>query len=180
MTVSKKYVLVFLGTLFILMSASIIAKSDNPADIPIKGRSPQRQTPGKCAITREMPIHSASMPGAVITSFGKDVCVGVIPETIDGYKVTGIADNAFSSCTGLTQITIPESVEIIGSSAFANCRNLSLAIINARTPPRLGLTAFPQNGLTIKVPRSDGHKVLNEYRAAPVWKDFGDRIVEQD
>lgn len=177
---NKKYVLIFLGTLFILMPASIIAKSDNTADIPIKERAPLRQPPGKCAIPREMPIGSVSMPEAIITSFSKDVCVGVIPENIDGYKVTGIADNAFSCCTGLTEITIPESVEIIGSSAFANCRNLSLAIINARTPPKLGLTAFPQNGLTIKVPRSDGHTILDEYRAAPVWRDFGDRIVEQD
>jgi hypothetical protein len=180
MAVNKRYVRIFMGTLFILMSASLIAKSDNPADIPTKGRSPQRQFTESGAITREMTDRRVSMPGAIITSFGRDTTVGVIPESIDGYKVTGIADNAFSCCTGLTEITIPESMEAIGSSAFACCQNLSLIVINARTPPRLGLTPFHKNDLTIKVPNSDGHTVLNTYRAAPVWKDFAENIVEQD
>ena len=115
----KKISRIFLGTLFILMSASSIAMTDHPADILKKGRSSQRQIPGNGAITREVTVQRISMPGAIITSFGKDVCVGIIPETVDGYRVTGIADNAFSYCTGLTEITIPESVETISSSAFA-------------------------------------------------------------
>ena len=38
-----------------------------------------------------------------------------------GNKITSIGDYAFSSCTGLTSITIPSSVTSIGSSAFYNC-----------------------------------------------------------
>jgi len=38
---------------------------------------------------------------------------------------TGIADKAFSSCTGLTSITIPSTVTSIGSSAFSSCPGLT-------------------------------------------------------
>ena len=46
----------------------------------------------------------------------------VIPT--DG-SVTSIGDSAFSSCTGLTEITIPNSVTQIGDSAFSSCTGLT-------------------------------------------------------
>ena len=36
-------------------------------------------------------------------------------------KVTSIGKNAFTLCSGLTSITIPNSLTSIGSSAFSNC-----------------------------------------------------------
>ena len=36
-------------------------------------------------------------------------------------KVTSIESGAFWTCTGLTSVTIPNSVTIIGSRAFCNC-----------------------------------------------------------
>ncbi len=44
-----------------------------------------------------------------------------IPETIEGYPVTGIADNAFSVCGEITGIKIPDTVKRIGEGAFAKC-----------------------------------------------------------
>ena len=41
----------------------------------------------------------------------------------DGTKC--IANNAFSSCTSLTDITIPDSVTMIGDYAFGNCNSLT-------------------------------------------------------
>ncbi len=49
----------------------------------------------------------------------------VIPEEIDGVKVTEIGYNAFNGCKGLTSITIPEGVTNIGDRAFYNCGGLA-------------------------------------------------------
>ena len=49
----------------------------------------------------------------------------VIPDTIDGYPVTSIGNSAFDGCTGLTEVTIPNSVTTIGDYAFYNCTGLA-------------------------------------------------------
>lgn len=43
--------------------------------------------------------------------------------------VTSIGDGAFSGCTGLTSITIPEEVTSIGKSAFSGCAGLTSILI---------------------------------------------------
>ena len=47
-----------------------------------------------------------------------------IPEKIDGKSVTSIGESAFSDCTNLTSITIPDSVTSIGDWAFSGCTSL--------------------------------------------------------
>ena len=51
-----------------------------------------------------------------------------IPETIEGYPVTGIGEWAFENCTDLTNVKIPDSVTNIGSGAFQYCNFTSIAI----------------------------------------------------
>ena len=41
------------------------------------------------------------------------------------YAVTGVADNAFSSCAGLKSISLPSSLKTIGGSAFNGCTSLT-------------------------------------------------------
>ena len=50
------------------------------------------------------------------------------------YSVTGIGESAFSNCTGLTSIVIPDSVTSIGYNAFYNCTSLTIYCEAASKP----------------------------------------------
>ena len=84
----------------------------------------------------------------------------VIPSTVsdeDGvaYPVTWIRFEAFKDCSGLTSVTIGNSVTTIGNYAFQNCSNLtSIEIPNSVT--NIGARAFSYcSGLTsIEIPNS--------------------------
>jgi hypothetical protein len=60
------------------------------------------------------------------TGPGGDV---TIPDTTNGYPVTGIGTNVFYDCTNLTSITISTNVTSIGWEAFELCPNLTSATI---------------------------------------------------
>ncbi len=53
----------------------------------------------------------------------------VVPAEIDGRSVTNILEGAFADCTGLTEITIPDSVTEIGTGAFQGCTGLKEILI---------------------------------------------------
>ena len=79
----------------------------------------------------------------------------VIPATINGYPVRKIGERAFYQCSGLTSITIPNSVTSIGGYAFYECWGLtSINIPNSVTS--IGGNAFSGcSGLTaITIPNS--------------------------
>ena len=64
-----------------------------------------------------------------ITDCDQSVTEAVIPEEIEGVPVTGIGGYAFSGCSSLSSIEIPEGVTEIGDSAFVGCNNLNRIII---------------------------------------------------
>lgn len=55
-----------------------------------------------------------------------------IPSKIEGIAVTSIGSSAFSDCTSLMSVTIPESVTSIGNCAFEGCTILKSAVVRAR------------------------------------------------
>ncbi len=86
----------------------------------------------------------------------------VIPAEIDGLPVTSIGSEAFSNCSELKSVTIPDSVTSIGDSAFYVCSGLtSLTIPDGVTS--IGDSAFSWcSGLTsITIP--DGVTSIGNY-----------------
>ena len=71
------------------------------------------------------------------------------------YRVTSIGEDAFSGCSGLTGIEIPNSVTSIGRWAFSGCSGL-ISIEIPNTVTSIGLQAFAYcSGLTnILIPNS--------------------------
>ena len=95
-----------------------------------------------------------------------------------------IADCAFMG-TGLSTITIPESVDSIGRYAFRNCANLTSFKVMSKEPIRIKEdvffvetdTVYTFDQATLYVPM--GTKV--KYQEADVWKNFKNILgQEQD
>ena len=71
----------------------------------------------------------------------------VIPSSVtfngDTYYVTRIDDKAFYLCSGLTSITIPNSVTSIGSTVFMGCMGLTTVNFNATNCTSMGSSSSP-------------------------------------
>ncbi len=59
------------------------------------------------------------------------------------YPVTSIGNSAFSGCSTLTSVTIPENVTSIGSSVFSDCSNLTSLTFNAENCSSCGSSNYP-------------------------------------
>ena len=81
-------------------------------------------------------------------------CSGLTSVTIPE-SVTSIGDYAFYNCSGLTSVAIPESVTSIGSRAFAGCSGL-ISVNIPESVTTIGNTAFAScSGLTsVTIPES--------------------------
>lgn len=60
---------------------------------------------------------------AIVDCNGSAVSV-TIGEEIDGYKIIGISENAFSENTGIREIKIADGIKNIGNGAFSGCTSL--------------------------------------------------------
>lgn len=65
----------------------------------------------------------------------------VILSEINDVPVTRICESAFLNCTGITKVTIPESITLIGDNAFENCTALT-SVINGKSLKSIGICAF--------------------------------------
>jgi hypothetical protein len=91
---------------------------------------------------------------------------------------------AFTKCTSLTSITIPNRVKTIGYAAFRACRNLTSIIVQNPAPPEFEIIIYVfKDGTSYSDSKAfDGidssaclyvpKKSIAAYRAADTWKDF--------
>ena len=84
-------------------------------------------------IIQEPFSYSVNNGTVIITGYNDNGPVGnmVIPPTISGYPVTAIGEAAFQNCSGLTGVTIPNSVTSIGAWAFADSFSLTNVVIGS-------------------------------------------------
>jgi hypothetical protein len=78
--------------------------------------------------------YEVNADGVTCTITGMGVCNDlevVIPEYIDGYKVTAIGKMAFWAQMRITRVVMPDSVISIGDSAFKECENLVVVKLSA-------------------------------------------------
>ena len=90
-------------------------------------------------------IRQNAQGGITITGYRGTIRQVIIPETIEGIRVTEIGAQAFYD-KQLTNVTIPSSVTIIGRQAFAENQLTSIIIPNSVIT--IGDEAFDPNRLT--------------------------------
>ena len=110
-----------------------------------------------------------------LTSIGRAAfseCTHLTSITIPD-SVTSIIERAFANCTRLTSVTIPSSVTYIGGDAFRYCGGLTSITIEATTPPTLGNRVFDDtHNCPIYVPSES----VETYKSASGWSSYGSRI----
>ncbi|MCB6089277.1 leucine-rich repeat domain-containing protein, partial [Flavobacterium psychrophilum] len=81
-------------------------------------------------------------------------CSGLTSVTIPN-SVTTIGDEAFADCSGLTSVTIPNSVTTIGDGSFARCSGLtSVTIPNSVITINRGAFALCSGLTSVTIPNS--------------------------
>lgn len=92
---------------------------------------------GNVVIPESVTYNGATYPVTSIGYYAFEKCSGLTSVTI-GNSVTRIGNYAFSGCSGLTSITIPNSVTNIGNHAFSSCSGLKEINFNATNCTSMG------------------------------------------
>jgi hypothetical protein len=89
-----------------------------------------------------------------VTGYSQSTPKVIIPAIYKGLRVTSIGDKAFYNCSGLTSITIPNSVTSIGVSAFQYCGLTNIIIGNSVTSIGDDAFAFCSSLTSVTIPDS--------------------------
>ena len=85
--------------------------------------------------------------------------------------LTSLNSTAFSGCSALRSVIIPENLTSVGSQAFKDCIGLEQILCNAQEPPEALQNTFEQvNVKNVMLVVPDDAEPL--YRAHPVWGQF--------
>lgn len=118
---------VLFGLGFLLTRADFVPFSDKPFEAPLFG-----DVFGSSAIRSGEYTYRIRRTGsgreARIASWDGDAAELLIPDTLDGCRVTGICDGAFAG-KPLRELVLPDGLEEIGERAFYGCRQLGYLIL---------------------------------------------------
>ena len=116
--------------------------------------SEEKQYSGEVVIPSSITSEGKEYKVITIGAGAFDGCSGLTSVTIPN-SVTIIGDNAFADCSGLTSITIPNSVISIGEYAFSHCSGLTSITIPNSVTSIGGWAFYGCSGLTsVTIPNS--------------------------
>ena len=134
----------------ILAEKGELPKSGQPSKIFTEGyvEPPKKAVTWKYEVVGDGVVLGRGGKGFGPAIDGDAFGVLVIPEKIDGKPVRGIGNGAFEGRSGLTSVTIPESVTNIGRCAFNRCSGLKSLNIPSGVTGIGGFAFFGCEGLT--------------------------------
>lgn len=86
-------------------------------------------------------------------------------------NLTTIEKYAFEKCSKLLEIILPVNVKVIGENVFKHCHQLEKIIVLSSNPPKLG-GSLGISTTNIYVPAES----VELYKTAPLWSDYADKI----
>ncbi len=106
------------------------------------------ETPGFTAVYEDGGMSIVGYRGAVPSDL-------IIPSEIDGIKVKSIAASAFRNNNDIVCVTIPDTVETIGSYAFSKCRSMEKVTLHSGLK-RIEKNAFEYCSMLKSIALPDG------------------------
>ena len=173
-----KKILAILIALLAALSVQTVAFADGEM-MPLQPASTQSETSSGTAVPVGGSITVGGITYTVLTlpsgrengtvEVGRNLNASgniTIPATITNgentYTVTSIGNSAFSSCSGLTSVTIPDGVTSIGNSAFSYCSGLtSVTIPDSVTSIGNGAFSWCSDLTSVTIP--DSVTTIGEY-----------------
>ncbi len=120
----------------------------------------------------ELSKDEAAMVTSLGTAFNGNLLITNFNELKYFTGLSKIDDSAFSGCTSLTSVTIPNSVTSIGDNAFENCTSLTDFYSLTEEVPLTAATAFDgsdtDKNATLHVPEAQ----KDTYMTTTPWSEF--------
>ena len=97
-----------------------------------------------------------------------------ITEVTFSPNITSLGNNSFTQCVNLLTITIPATITKLGTGVFYSCSKLAEVIMEATTPPTIGINLFQSCPALTSIYVPDAS--VEAYKAATNWSTYASKI----